>query len=408
MNVLLVAPMPPSPTAALAIPRVLHAQLVGLGEKGHRVTLAVVAGPEEHELDAVERLRADGVDLHAVCRHEPRTSSERWRRRRRLGGGWLRGDKPWRSVWYFEPGLQPVLDELLAERSFDVIAVEDNAAAVYRLGGTAPVVFTEHEVRRPRRFQLTARPKAVLSEVDWRRWPGYHRSTWNRFDLVQTFTQRDANGVLQIAPELAGRVRVNPFGLELPDPLPPAGSSSRELVFVGNYTHPPNVDAAFWLASEIMPGLRSREAGARLTLVGPWAPEAVRDLACEDIVVAGSVPAVRPYIEAAAVVLAPLRIGGGMRMKVLEALALGRSVVTTPRGAEGLESAPDGTFVAVDSTDSYVDAVARLLTDPQTRDAMAERGRTYATEHHSPTAYAERLERVYEEAQALRSNLSPR
>jgi glycosyltransferase involved in cell wall biosynthesis len=403
MNILLVAPMPPSPTAALAIPRVLHAQLVGMEERGHRVTLAVVAGPEEPELEAVERLRADGVDLHAVCRHEPRTQSERWGRRRRLAGGWLRGGTPWRTVWYSDPGLQPVLDRLQAERSFDVVAVEDNAAAVYRFDASAPVVFTEHEVRRPRPFELTARPKAVLSEVDWRRWPDYHRSTWGRFDLVQTFTQRDADGVLQIAPALADRVRVNPFGLELPDELPPAAIQSRELVFVGNYTHPPNVDAALWLGSEIMHGLRSRGVGARLTLVGPWAPQAVRDLACDDIVVAGSVPDVRPYLEAAAVVLAPLRIGGGMRMKVLEALALGRAVVTTPRGAEGLEAAPEGAFVAVDSTDSYVDAVARLLADPQARDTMAVQARAYATEHHSPSAYAERLERIYEEAIELRS-----
>ncbi len=406
MNILLVAPMPPSPTAALAIPRVLHAQLVGLEERGHRVTLAVVAGPEEHELEAVERLRAAGVDLHAVCRHEPVTEAERWARRRRLAGGWLRGGTPWRTVWYSEPGLQPVLDRLLAERPFDVVAVEDNAAAVYRFDGAAPVVFTEHEVRRPRPFRVTAGPKALLSEVDWRRWPDYHRSTWARFDLIQTFTERDADGVRQIAPALADRVRVNPFGLELPAALPPPAGSSRELVFVGNYTHRPNVDAALWLGSEIMPALRNRGARARLTLVGPWAPEAVRELAAEDIVVAGAVPDVRPYLESAAVVLAPLRIGGGMRMKVLEALAVGRAVVTTSRGAEGFEAAPEGAFVAVDSADGFVGAVARLLDDASARDAMAIRACAYAIEHHSPAAYAERLERVYEEARELRSNVS--
>src|SRR5207237_3090255 len=194
MNILLVAPMPPSPTAALAVPRVLHAQLVGLSER-HRVTLAVVAGPEAPELEAVERLRADGVDLHAVCRHEPGTFAERWARRRRLAGGWLRGGKPWRTVWYFDPGLQPLLDRLLSERRFDIVAVEDNAAAVYDFGSSAPVVFTEHDVRRPRPFRIAGNPSTLLAEVDWRRWPGYHRRTWRRFDLIQVFTERDAAGV---------------------------------------------------------------------------------------------------------------------------------------------------------------------------------------------------------------------
>jgi glycosyltransferase involved in cell wall biosynthesis len=402
MNILLVAPMPPSPTAALAIPRVLHAQLVGLGKR-HHVTLAVVAGPEEPELDAVERLRAEGVDVHAVCRHEPTSFGDRWRRRRRLGGGWLAGGRPWRTVWYSEPGLQPVLDELLAERSFDVVAVEDNAAAIYELGTTAPVVFTEHEVRRPRGFRPSARPSELLAELDWRRWPAYHRSTWSRFDLIQAFTERDAASIRELDPSADGRVRVNPFGLELPAALPRAEPSSRELVFVGNFTHPPNVDAALWLGSEIMPALRAGGTGARLTIVGPSAPESVTALARDDIRVTGPVDDVRPYLRAAAVVLAPLRIGGGMRMKVLEALALGRPVVTTPRGAEGLEAAPEGAFAVAGTTRDVADAITRLMADPDARNAMGERARGYAVEHHSPEAYAARLERIYEEAVELRS-----
>jgi glycosyltransferase involved in cell wall biosynthesis len=403
MNVLLVAPMPPSPTAALAIPRVLHAQLVGLAAR-HHVSLAVVAGPEEPELEAVERLRAEGVDVHAVCRREPRSSGDRWKRRRRLGGGWLRGRWPWRTVWYSERGLQPVLDRLLAEQSFDVIAVEDNAAAIYDFGSTTAVVFTEHEVRRPRGFRLSARPSTVLSELDWRRWPAYHRSTWGRFDLIQVFTERDAASIRELMPSLDGRVRVNPFGLELPKALRPVAPSSRELAFVGNFTHPPNVDAALWLGSEIMPALRAQGVAARLTVVGPAAPESVDALACDDIRVTGRVDDVRPYLQDAAVVLAPIRIGGGMRMKVLEALALGRAVVTTPRGAEGLEAAPVGAFAVADTAPLFADAVGRLLADPEARDAMAARGRAYAVEQHSPEAYAARLERVYGEARELHGN----
>ena len=402
MNILLVAPMPPSATAALAIPRVLHAQLVGLSERNH-VTLAVVAGPEEPELEAVERLRVDGVDLHAVCRHEPRAFADRWRRRRRFAGGWLRGGSPWRTVWYREPGLQPVLDGLLAERQFDVIAVEDSAAGVYRYGTSVPTVFMEHEVRRPRRLRLPSGPPrswafGLFQELDWRRWPAHQLSIWRRFDLIQAFTARDADAIRTLAPEVADRVRVNPFGIDLPDELPPAMPASREIVFVGNFTHPPNVDAALWLGSEIMPRLRSRAVGARLTLIGPWAPAAVRALACADIRVTGVVPDLRPYLSSAAVVLAPIRIGGGMRMKVLEALALGKAVVTTSRGAEGLEHDGDLPLALADSADEIASATAQLLAEPATRRALGKRARVFVEEHHSPRAYATRLERAYEEA----------
>jgi glycosyltransferase involved in cell wall biosynthesis len=405
MKILLVAPMPPSATAALAVPRVLHAQLVGLSER-HEVALAVVAGPEEPELRAVEELRATGADLHAVCRHEPRTGHERWSRRRRLADAWLRRGWPWRTGWYHDTRLQGVIDRLRVERRFDVVSVEDNAAAVYDFGNV-PTVFTEHEVRRPRPLRapggpLRSWPGAAFAELDWRRWPRYHRATWPRFDLVQVFTERDADAVRELAPAVAARVRVNPFGLELPDPLEPAPPSSREVVFVGNFTHPPNVDAAVWLGSEIMPGLRAKEAAARLTVIGPAAPEAVRSLACDDIRVTGAVPDLRPFLTQAAVVLAPIRIGGGMRMKVLEAMALRRAVVTTTRGTEGLEPARGAAVAVADTGEAFVREVDRLLSDPAARAALGDRALAYAVANHSARAYADRLERVYDEARERR------
>ena len=405
MNILLVAPMPPSPTAAGAIPRILHAQVLGLSERNH-VTLAVVAGPEESELDAVEQLRANGVDLHAACRREPGALGERWRRRRRLAGGWLGSRSPWRTVWYREPGLQPILDGLLADRRFDVIAVEDCAAGVYRYGSSAATVLTEHEVRRPRRIQLpTGRPRSwareLLRELDWRRWPAHQLSIWRRFDLIQTFTARDAEAIGTLAPEVGDRVRVNPFGIDLPDELEPAAATSREIVFMGNFTHPPNVDAALWLGSEIMPRLRSRAVDARLTLIGPLPAAEVRALACADIRVVGAVPDIRPHLSAAAVVLAPVRIGGGMRMKVLEALAFGKAVVTTSRGAEGLQYDGDAPLAVADTADEIASETARLLADPGGRRALGERARAFVAEHHSPRAYAARLEQAYGEAREL-------
>src|SRR5439155_25909855 len=147
-----------------------------------------------------------------------------------------------------------------------------------------------------------AGPYGALAELDWPRWSRSHRRTWGRCDLMQAFTARDADAIRALAPHVAGRLRVNPFGIELPDPLPPAPASSPELLFMGNFTHPPNVDAALWLGSEIMPLLRARGTGARLTLVGPHPPAAVLALACDDVVVTDHVPDVRPFLEQTAVV----------------------------------------------------------------------------------------------------------
>lgn len=402
----MLTPMPPDAEAAGAIPVVLHAQLTGLSER-NEVTLVTPAGPDSSELEAVERLRTAGVDVHAVPRHLP-PDPGRWRRRARLAGAWLRGRRPWRTVWFAEPGLQPLLDELLASRPFDLVTVEDNAMGIYDLPTAVAKVLTEHEVRRPRRVDLhpgspSGWPGWAFREADWIRWPRYEREVWGRFDSIHVFTPRDAASLAEIAPTLGERVRVTPFGIDLPEPSDPAHEEPGTVLFVGNYTHPPNVDAALWLAREIMPRLRERArareiAPARLWLAGIHAPAQVRSLAASDVEVLGFVPDLDRLVGRAAVVAAPVRTGGGMRMKLLHSMALGKAVVTTPRGVEGLElEQDDPPLLVAEDADGVAAAAARLLASPDERAALGARARALVAERHSAQAYARRLEAAYAE-----------
>jgi hypothetical protein len=104
----------------------------------------------------------------------------------------------------------------------------------------------------------------AFGEADWQRWRKYQLSVWRRSDRIQVFTPRDAEAVAALAPDLAERVRVNPFGVELPAPLDDRLEEPGHVLFVGNFTHPPNVDAALWLGTEIMPALRTCYPGVRL------------------------------------------------------------------------------------------------------------------------------------------------
>ena len=148
MRILLVTPMPPQPEAPGAIPLVLYAELIGLLAQ-HTITLVTVAGPDPAEWAAVDHLQTLGVDVQAVRRSEPR-GFPRWQRRWRWATQWLQGRWPWRTIWFWEPEIQRILDRLLAEREFDLIIVEDNALGIYRYDTHTPLLFTEHEVRRPR------------------------------------------------------------------------------------------------------------------------------------------------------------------------------------------------------------------------------------------------------------------
>jgi glycosyltransferase involved in cell wall biosynthesis len=410
VKILLVAPMVPRADGPGAIPLLLHSQLIGLRQR-HEVTLVTAVGDEPGEAEAVSALRADGVDAHVADRRRPAQRRERRRRRLRLARGWLGGSRPWRTVWFAEPGIQREIDRLTAAQRFDVAAVEDSSMAVYRFPAELPKVLTEHEVRRPRPIEWRPglRPAAwggwAFGELDWRRWPRFQREAWARCDLLQAFAGRDAEAIGELAPELAARVRVNPFGLAAPPPVDPAGEEPGTVLFVGNFTHPPNRDAARWLAGEIMPAVRERVPNSRLRLVGSSPPPEVCGLAGDGVEVIADAPSVRPHLEAASVVIAPVRIGGGMRMKVLHALASGKAVVTTTRGAEGYtEGQGPLPFFVADGAAEIAQATAKLLADVGRRRALGERAREFALAHHSPAAWAGRLEAVYAEAREPRGS----
>jgi len=404
MNILLVTPMPPQPQAPGAIPLVLYAQLIGLMAR-HDVTLVTVAGPDRSEWTALDRLQVMGIDVQAVRRSEP-SGLLLWQRRWRWASTWLKGKVPWRTIWFWESQVQQILNRLLAERSFDLVIVEDNAMGIYQYKTSTPMIFTEHEVRRPRPINWHAGSMSnwlrwAFGEADWQRWRRYQSSVWSRFDRIQVFTRRDAQAVVALAPELGERVRVNPFGVDLPALLDADLEEPGHVLFVGNFTHLPNVDAALWLGSAIMPALRKCSPGVRLTLVGIYPPKSVQALACDDILVIGAVPEIEPYFARAAVVIAPLRIGGGMRMKVLQAMALGKAIVTTSRGADGLmigDQPPP--LIIAEGEEAIAEATASLLAAGDMRRSLGRQACTFVAENFSARAYALRIEASYVELQS--------
>ena len=162
MRVLLVVPVPPQAEGGGAIPVLLHAELQGLRQR-HEVTLVTAVGDEPGEEEAVRRLRAEG-EVHVVDRRRPPPGSRRRRRQVRMATAWARGRRPWRTVWYADPGFQAVIDQLGAERAFDVVAVEDSALSVFRYPAGVATVYTHHEVLRPRDFPDVTAYRAAQAE----------------------------------------------------------------------------------------------------------------------------------------------------------------------------------------------------------------------------------------------------
>ncbi len=393
MRILMVTSFFPRPDAAGGGAVVMHGQLMALAAR-HQVTLVALgdAGPRG---DA--GLASAGVEVHRIPR--PTSGPAAAARRVVLAGRWLAGDRPLRALAFVRGAVQERIDALLAERSYDLVQVEDVAMGAYAYRTSAPRVLTDHEVRAPAPEDPGGRgPLGWIRGEDRRRWQAFQTAVWRRFDRVQVFTPRDADAVRAAAPDVEARVRINPFGVDLPRAAKYAREVPDTVVFVGGFRHLPNVDAALWLGSEVFPRLRALHPGVRLTLVGSDPPAAVRALAAPDVEVTGGVPAVEPYVERAAVVLAPVRSGGGMRVKVLSAMAMAKAVVTTPLGAEGLDwgAEPPPLAVAPDA-EGVASAAAWLLASAAARRELGARARDFVAARHGWCAYAERLEATYAE-----------
>lgn len=404
MRILLVVSMVPQADGLGAIPKLLHAQLLGLRER-HQVTVVGSYGDLPGQAEAAQELmRAGDLSAHFADRRPAAASGQRWRVRAELASAWIRKPWPWRAV-SATGGVQAMVDRAAAEGRFDVVALEEDLMSVLRLPAETPVVLTEHEAFQAsakgwKAASLRERPEMWLRRRDWARWPQFRRSAWQRADLVQVYSRGDAEVVTSADPTLAGRVRVNPFGLVPPAAADPAAETPGTILFTGTFTHLPNREAALWLAREILPAVRTRTPGATLRIVGSAPPAEIRGLAGPGIEVVADAPSMEPHLQAAAVVVAPVRSGGGMRMKVLEAMARGKAVVTTPLGAEGFTSIdPHPPLAIAENGEGIAAALADLLGDERGRRELGEGAREFTLRHHTPAAWAERLETVYEEAQ---------
>jgi glycosyltransferase involved in cell wall biosynthesis len=158
----------------------------------------------------------------------------------------------------------------------------------------------------------------------------------------------------------------------------------------------PNVDAVMWFAAEIWPRIRAARPEARCLVVGQKPTQSVQALAGQaGVTVTGAVEDTRPYISGAGAYVAPLRLGGGTRFKLLEAMALGRPVISTTVGAEGFPVTSGRELLIADSPVDFAQAVLRVLADRGLGRALGEAGRAFVRAHYDWRVIVPKLETVY-------------
>ena len=294
------------------------------------------------------------------------------------------------------------LRQLLKQQSFDLIVCDFLFPAVNlpkRLPCPA-VIFThnvESEIWRRHADTQSGTLARWLYRLQYRRMLRYEGQTLRRFDGVLAVSDADRDSFARLYPGAAAEpVHVVPTGVDT-DYFSPAPGSPRtaDIVFTGSMDWLPNEDAMLHFCSHVLPLIRADEPAARLWIVGRAPTPAVRKLmedADAGIQVTGRVEDVRPYMRDAAVYVVPLRIGGGTRLKIFEAMAMGKAVVSTTVGAEGLPIVPGEHLLIADEPHTFARAVVRLMRDRHRRERLGAAARALVVARYDWSAVAGSLE----------------
>jgi polysaccharide biosynthesis protein PslH len=286
---------------------------------------------------------------------------------------------PYTASKYQSSAMRAALREAFHYDRFDVVQLENTHMAHYlgdiRHAGI-PSVLRLHNVESllAARYARTLPPPLRWLGLDQaRRMRRFEATACHSADLCLAITPDDAERICQLAPD--ANLAVMPAGVDLQRFYPrPMSEEPGTIVFVGSLDWGPNIDAVRWFRAEAWPRIRQQVVGARWLVVGKYPPADILRWPEEDhsIQVTGFVEDVRPFLNKACVVVVPLRSGGGMRLKILEAMAAGKAVVSTPVGAEGIEVAPGEEMVIAPANPSFATEVIRLLQSPAERKRISK------------------------------------
>lgn len=295
-------------------------------------------------------------------------------------------------------GMRRQVDELTRREKFDAI-VCDFLFPAANLPDLGPVTLFQHNVEAViwrRRVQHAANPVA--------RW--YLETQARRMERFEGEVCRAVRGIVAVSEQDAEtmrrdygvqRVSAVATGVDVDTFARPAGAERRaDLVFTGSMDWMPNIDGAQWFVREVLPLIRKRRPECTVAIAGRRPAAQLMEMARQDarIVVTGTVPDIRPWLWGAAVSIVPLRIGGGTRIKIYEAMAAGVPVVSTTVGAEGLDVTNGETILLADEPDAFAEACLSLMEDGARRERMAVAALERVASRYSWEAVAASFERM--------------
>lgn len=309
--------------------------------------------------------------------------------------GWAPGEDPY---WYkYCPRVAQRLARVAAEGGWTLILGSGLEMTRYLSEVpptvTAPRVVDIRDVESRLRLEMARASRdrsgeiLLASEESSRQLAALELAAVQNCKAIVTCTQVDRQTLTELYPITADRIVVLPNAVA--DPGPIVLSAPERLVFIGNLRYFPCVQAAEFIISELAPALRAARPQLPVLLAGSNPGAALRDTArAAGVAVADTPPDMAPYWRQS-ILAVPLQLGGGSRMKILEAFVRGCPVVSTAKGIEGIPAVPGEHYLLAESAGEYVDAIGRLLDEDHFRESMTVAARAFVLEHNSIPAVAD-------------------
>jgi len=400
LNILYVSQMPASPPRFGAQARI-HGLMTELARR-HDLT-AVMLVDDEFDIDECRRA------MQAYCREAVLIRNPYGRdglAKRLLQLRSLASTRSFERLRVVVPEMQQAIDRVLRAKRFDIVNLEFTFLGHCDLrqapsGEPAPcLVVDSHNIDYDIARQYATGGGSLLRRL-------YAEANWRKLRREELGTYRDADGVYlcsvadqqRLLAEIpAPRTMVIPNAADVEFYKPRSAypqADGHTLVFFGLMSYMPNIDGAAYFIKEIWPRIAAANPQARCKIIGGSPPASLTALAGPRIEFTGFVPDLRPHLAEAAAVVVPLRIGGGTRLKIVEAMAMGKAIVSTSLGAEGIEAVNGRDILIADEPATFADAAGRLLNEPGLAAQIGNSARQLSEARYAWSSAARALESFF-------------
>jgi polysaccharide biosynthesis protein PslH len=369
LNILYVSQMPASPPRFGAQARI-HGLMTELAR--HHDLTAVMLVDDEFDIEECRRA------MQAYCREVVLIRNPYGRdglAKRLLQLRSIASTKSFERLRVAVPEMQQALDRVLRAKRFDIVNLEFTFLGDCDLrrappGEKPPVLVVDshnidYDIARQYATAGGSLARRLYAEVNWRKLRREELGTYHDADGVYLCSTADQQRLLGEVPDSRTIVIPNAANTEFYKPrTTDPQADGRSIVFFGLMSYMPNIDGATYFIQEIWPRVAELNPQARCKIIGGSPPASLLALAKPSVEFTGFVPDLRPHLAEAAAIVVPLRIGGGTRLKIVEAMAMGKAIVSTTLGAEGIEAIPGRDILIADEPATFADAVTRLLNEP--------------------------------------------